>query len=50
MAVAAAIDGTDAVISTLGVPFTKKPVDVYSHGMTNIVAAMHGAGVNDWSP
>jgi nucleoside-diphosphate-sugar epimerase len=45
VAVAAAIDGSDAVISTLGVPFGKQPVTVYSDGVSNIVAAMQAAGV-----
>jgi nucleoside-diphosphate-sugar epimerase len=40
-AVAAAIDGTDAVLSTLGVPFTREPITVYSAGAEHIVAAMH---------
>lgn len=44
-AVAAAIDGTDAVLSTLGVPFAKTPITVYSDGVTNIVAGMHATGV-----
>ena len=44
-AVASAIGGTDAVVSTLGVPFTKSPVTVYSGGVTNIIAGMHAAGV-----
>ncbi|HEY8527853.1 MAG TPA: NAD(P)H-binding protein [Acidimicrobiales bacterium] len=44
-AVAEAIDGTDAVLSTLGVPFAKDPITVYSHGAANIVAGMHAAGV-----
>jgi nucleoside-diphosphate-sugar epimerase len=44
-AVAAAIDGADAVVSTLGVPFTKAPVSVYSDGIANVVAAMHAVGV-----
>ncbi len=43
--VAAAIDGADAVVSTLGVPFTKEPVDVYSTGVTNIITGMRIAGV-----
>ena len=43
-AVAAAIDGSDAVISTLGVPFGKQPVTVYSDGASNIITAMHAAG------
>jgi putative NADH-flavin reductase len=44
-AVASAIDGTDAVVSTLGVPFAKTEVTVYSDGVANIIAGMHAAGV-----
>jgi nucleoside-diphosphate-sugar epimerase len=44
-AVAAAIDGTAAVISTLGVPFAKTPVTVYSEGVVNIIDGMHAAGI-----
>ena len=44
-AVASAIAGTDAVISTLGVPYAKTPIDVYSHGAANIIAGMHAAGI-----
>ena len=44
-AVASVIDGTDAVVSTLGVPFAKTPITVYSHGIANIIAGMHAAGV-----
>jgi uncharacterized protein YbjT (DUF2867 family) len=40
-AVAAAIDGQDAVLSTLGVPYSKQPITVYSAGLTNILAGMH---------
>jgi putative NADH-flavin reductase len=43
--VASVIDGTEAVISTLGVPFAKTPITVYSDGAANIVAGMHAAGV-----
>jgi putative NADH-flavin reductase len=43
--VASAIDGTDAVVSTLGVPFAKTPVTVYSDGATNIISGMHAAGI-----
>src|SRR4029077_7774494 len=39
-AVASAIDGVDAVVSTLGVPFAKTPVTVYSGGVINIMAGM----------
>ena len=44
-AVAAAIDGTDAVLSTLGVPYARTPITVYSDGAANIVAGMHASGV-----
>jgi putative NADH-flavin reductase len=44
-AVASAVDGSDAVLSTLGVPFAKTPITVYSRGAANIVAAMHASGV-----
>ncbi|HEX3540220.1 MAG TPA: NAD(P)H-binding protein [Acidimicrobiales bacterium] len=44
-AVAGAIDGVDAVISTLGVPFAKSPVTVYSDGGGKIMAAMRAEGV-----
>jgi nucleoside-diphosphate-sugar epimerase len=44
-AVAEAISGTDAVVSTLGVPFTKTPITVYSDGAANIIAGMHAAGI-----
>jgi len=40
-AVTEAVAGTDAVISTLGVPHTFDPVDTYSTGTANIIAAMH---------
>jgi uncharacterized protein YbjT (DUF2867 family) len=44
-AVASAVDGADAVVSTLGVPFARSPVTVYSQGVTNIIAGMQAAGV-----
>jgi uncharacterized protein YbjT (DUF2867 family) len=44
-AVASAIDGTDAVVSTLGVPFAKTPITVYSDGVTNIIAGMHAGDI-----
>ncbi len=43
--VAAAIEGTAAVVSTLGVPFAKTPITVYSDGAANIIAGMHAAGI-----
>lgn len=45
IAVASAIDGTDAVLSTLGVPFGKAPVSVYSDGVANMIAGMHAGGI-----
>jgi uncharacterized protein YbjT (DUF2867 family) len=44
-AVASAIDGADAVASTLGVPFAKTPITVFSDGVANIIAGMHAAGI-----
>jgi uncharacterized protein YbjT (DUF2867 family) len=44
-AVASAIAGTDAVLSTLGVPFAKTPITVYSDGVANIIAGMQAAGI-----
>jgi putative NADH-flavin reductase len=40
-----AIEGQDAVLSTLGVPFSRKPISVYSQGMDHIVKAMNKYGV-----
>jgi nucleoside-diphosphate-sugar epimerase len=39
-ALADIVAGADAVVSTLGVPFTRQPVDTLSVGTANIVAAM----------
>ena len=39
-AVARAVAGSDVVLSTLGVPFTRKSVTVYSGGVANLEAAM----------
>ena len=44
-AVDRAVDGADVVLSTLGVPFTRKPVNIYSDGIRNIIAAMSRHGV-----
>ena len=35
-----AVDGADAVLSTLGVPFSSHTIDTYSLGIRNVVAAM----------
>ncbi|MGW2324719.1 NAD(P)-dependent oxidoreductase [Streptomyces sp. NPDC001700] len=46
---AAAVDevvaGHDRVVSTLGVPYTKEPVTIYSQGARNILAAMNRHGL-----
>jgi uncharacterized protein YbjT (DUF2867 family) len=39
------VRGADAVVSTLGVPFSTRPIDTYSVGARNIVDAMHTPGV-----
>jgi uncharacterized protein YbjT (DUF2867 family) len=44
-AVTQVVAGADAVLSTLGVSFTREPVGTYSVGTGNIVTAMHAAGV-----
>ncbi|AGB22585.1 putative NADH-flavin reductase [Mycobacterium sp. JS623] len=44
-AVLHAVADADAVVSTLGVPFTREPVNTYSRGTANIVAAMQSSGV-----
>jgi nucleoside-diphosphate-sugar epimerase len=44
-AVVHAVDGADAVLSTLGVPFSRRTIDTYSVGVGNIVAAMDKTGV-----
>ncbi|WP_026930494.1 NAD(P)-dependent oxidoreductase [Glycomyces tenuis] len=44
-AVAAAVDGADAVLSTLGVAFSRKPITTYSTGVANIIAGMRTHGV-----
>lgn len=36
----AAVSGQDAVLSCLGVPYSRQPVTVYSAGARNIIAAM----------
>lgn len=34
------VEGTDAVLSTLGTPFTKRPIEVYSRGVEHVLDAM----------
>ncbi|MCC3332806.1 NAD(P)-dependent oxidoreductase [Nocardia abscessus] len=43
--VEAAVNGGDAVLSTLGVPFSKQPITTYSAGAANMVAAMRKHGI-----
>jgi putative NADH-flavin reductase len=45
VAVDATIAGSDAVLSSLGVSYSRKPISVYSQGTRNIIAAMHRQGV-----
>ncbi len=40
-----AVAGQDAVLSTLGVPFSFKPITLYSQGTAHIVQAMTRSGV-----
>jgi putative NADH-flavin reductase len=44
-AVSQAVKAADVVLSTLGVPFTRKPINVYSDGIRTVVAAMSRHGV-----
>lgn len=39
------VEGADAVMSALGVPFSRHPIDTYSAGVRNIIAAMRQTGV-----
>ena len=39
------VRGADAVLSTLGVPFSTRSIDTYSVGVRNIVEAMRATGV-----
>ena len=43
--VAAAVAGSEAVLSTLGTPYTRKPITLYSQGTAHIVAAMYEHGL-----
>src|SRR2546426_9933607 len=40
-----AVAGQDAVLSTLGVPYSRKPITLYSQGTAHIVQAMNHSGV-----
>ena len=43
--VEAAVMGADAVLSSLGVPFGRQRIEIYSKGTGNIVAAMRTQGI-----
>jgi uncharacterized protein YbjT (DUF2867 family) len=45
-AVTDAVAGQDAVLSVLGVPYSKDPITVYSVGAEHVTAAMHRTGVD----
>ena len=40
-----AVAGADAVLTMVGVPYTFKPVTVYSEGVRNLIRAMRATGV-----
>lgn len=40
-----AVAGQDAVLSSLGVPYSRKPITVYSRGTAHMVQAMNHHGV-----
>lgn len=40
-----AVAGAEAVLSTLGVPFSRRPITLYSEGTTHIIDAMRTHGV-----
>ncbi|HEY0248063.1 MAG TPA: SDR family oxidoreductase [Gryllotalpicola sp.] len=44
-AVDVAVSGQDAVLSSLGVPYSRQPITVYSAGVSNILTAMGRHGV-----
>lgn len=43
--VSAVVEGQEAVLSTLGVPYSRRPIRVYSVGTGNIIRAMGNRGV-----
>lgn len=44
-AVERAVAGQDAVLSSLGVPYSRKPITTYSHGTAHMMQAMNHHGV-----
>lgn len=43
-AVDATVNGSDAVVSVLGVPFSRRPIDTFSVGTSHVIAAMQRHG------
>lgn len=39
------VAGQDAVLSTLGVPLSRKPIALFSQGATHVIQAMHSNGM-----
>lgn len=48
-AVAEAVRGSDAVLSSLGVPYGRAPINVYSAGVANIIDAIVSTTSPGWS-
>lgn len=44
VAVKSALHGADAVVSTLGTAFSRRPISLYSHSVSAIIAAMNESG------
>jgi putative NADH-flavin reductase len=44
-ALAAAVVGADAIVTTFGAAAGREPTDLYSAGITNVLAAMDGHGI-----
>jgi putative NADH-flavin reductase len=42
---AAAVVGADAIVTTFGAAAGREPTDLYSAGITNVLAAMDGSGI-----
>jgi putative NADH-flavin reductase len=50
LATAEAIAGANVVLSALGVPFTRKPITIYSDGTASIAAAMERHSASSDTP
>jgi putative NADH-flavin reductase len=44
-ALASAVVGADAIVATFGAAAGRQPTDIYSVGITNVLAAMDGSGI-----